>query len=55
MFKNYKCTETGNRYKIRAMPNGLFRVDEQFGDYAKYVTDRIPSTVFLEDGENEKI
>lgn len=49
MYKNYKCVETGNRYKILAMPNGLFSIEEQLGDYAEYVFDCIPSTVFLEE------
>ncbi len=53
MYKNYKCVETGNRYKIWAMPNGLFSIAEQFDDYAEYVFDYIPSTVFLEEVKNE--
>lgn len=49
MYKNYKCVETGNRYKIWAMPNGLFIIKEQFGNYEKYISDCIPTTVFLEE------
>ncbi len=49
MYKKYRCVETGNRYKIWKMPNGLFSIEEQFGDYAKYVFDCIPSTAVLEE------
>ena len=49
MYKKYRCVETGNRYKIWEMPNGLFSIEEQFGGYAKYVFDCIPSTVVLEE------
>ena len=45
MYKNYKCTKTGNRYKIYAMSNGLFSIEEQFGDYLEYIFDCIPLTV----------
>ena len=48
MFKNYKCTTTNNRYKIWAMPNGLFHIEEQFGNYEEYIFDCIPTTVILE-------
>lgn len=53
MYKNYKCSVTGNRYKIWAMPNGLYRIDEQFGDYAEYVIDFIPAGLVLEDSSND--
>ena len=53
MYKNYKCVDTGNRYKIWAMSSGLFSIKEQFGDYAEYVFDCIPSTVFLEEVRHE--
>jgi hypothetical protein len=48
MFKKYKCSVTGDRYKIWAMPNGLYRIDEQFGEYEEYVIDFIPAGLVLE-------